>query len=384
MAKKMGGGGHKSGGGGSPIMTILLLAMVLAVAVGGFMVFKKWKAAQEAPPPVDMVDPANDPNAVPMTQVLVAQEEVHTYEAVTEYNVAVQEVPANSVFPEAALTALPTTDGSVVFGLDILPNTIITESMLWDTTKDEDLDKTARTLTINYVTTTTKLAKGDYIDIRIKKTVTKDNMTYSDEVVLAKKLILAVSGNQITMNLDEREQMVMSIASVDKTFTNSNSQIMNNQKVDIYCTKYATPNLPAATENYDNEIIRQQLATNPMLVEMALNGQLTGNEGIDISGGQQVPVQQETPTVDANGNPILAWTENGQPVIGYDANNNPLIGTLPQTQDPAQNPVQGQTQTQGSLDPNQTGTLPVDPSQTGTLPVDPNQAGTQSTMLPTQ
>ena len=159
---------------------------------------------------------------------------------------------------------------------------------------------------------------------------------------------------------------------------------MNNQKVDIYCTKYATPNLPAATENYDNEIIRQQLATNPMLVEMALNGQLTGNEGIDISGGQQVPVQQETPTVDANGNPILAWTENGQPVIGYDANNNPLIGTLPQTQDPAQNPVQGQTQTQGSLDPNQTGTLPVDPSQTGTLPVDPNQAGTQSTMLPTQ
>lgn len=384
MAKKMGGGGHKSGGGGSPIMTILLLAMVLAVAVGGFMVFKKWKAAQEAPPPVDMVDPANDPNAVPMTQVLVAQEEVHTYEAVTEYNVAVQEVPANSVFPEDALTALPTTDGSVVFGLDILPNTIITESMLWDTTKDEDLDKTARTLTINYVTTTTKLAKGDYIDIRIKKTVTKDNMTYSDEVVLAKKLILAVSGNQITMNLDEREQMVMSIASVDKTFTNSNSQIMNNQKVDIYCTKYATPNLPAATENYDNEIIRQQLATNPMLVEMALNGQLTGNEGIDISGGQQVPVQQETPTVDANGNPILAWTENGQPVIGYDANNNPLIGTLPQTQDPAQNPVQGQTQTQGSLDPNQTGTLPVDPSQTGTLPVDPNQAGTQSTMLPTQ
>lgn len=384
MAKKMGGGGHKSGGGGSPIMTILLLAMVLAVAVGGFMVFKKWKAAQEAPPPVDMVDPANDPNAVPMTQVLVAQEEVHTYEAVTEYNVAVQEVPANSVFPEDALTALPTTDGSVVFGLDILPNTIITESMLWDTTKDEDLDKTARTLTINYVTTTTKLAKGDYIDIRIKKTVTKDNMTYSDEVVLAKKLILAVSGNQITMNLDEREQMVMSIASVDKTFTNSNSQIMNNQKVDIYCTKYATPNLPAATENYDNEIIRQQLATNPMLVEMALNGQLTGNEGIDISGGQQVPVQQETPTVDANGNPILAWTENGQPVIGYDANNNPLIGTLPQTQDPAQNPIQGQTQTQGSLDPNQTGTLPVDPSQTGTLPVDPNQAGTQSTMLPTQ
>lgn len=384
MAKKMGWGGHKSGGGGSPIMTILLLAMVLAVAVGGFMVFKKWKAAQEAPPPVDMVDPANDPNAVPMTQVLVAQEEVHTYEAVTEYNVAVQEVPANSVFPEDTLTALPTTDGSVVFGLDILPNTIITESMLWDTTKDEDLDKTARTLTINYVTTTTKLAKGDYIDIRIKKTVTKDNMTYSDEVVLAKKLILAVSGNQITMNLDEREQMVMSIASVDKTFTNSNSQIMNNQKVDIYCTKYATPNLPAATENYDNEIIRQQLATNPMLVEMALNGQLTGNEGIDISGGQQVPVQQETPTVDANGNPILAWTENGQPVIGYDANNNPLIGTLPQTQDPAQNPVQGQTQTQDSLDPNQTGTLPVDPSQASTLPVDPNQAGTQSTMLPTQ
>lgn len=332
MAKKMGGGGKKSGGGGGSM--ILILLVVIMIAGGGFFTFTRFQAAkqeqQQQQEPV-YTDPTQDPNYVATTPVLVVQEEVHPYEPVTEYNVAIQEVPVNSVFPENVVTSMPdTTDNHIIFAMDMLPNTIITEDMLWDVTLDEDITKTSRTITINYITTTTKLSAGDYIDIRIKKTITKDVLTYSDEVVLAKKRLLAANGNQLTINLDEKEQLMLSVANTDKTFTNSNSKLTDNTKAEIYCTKYALPQQDPATATYDNEIIRHQLETNPMLIEMALTDQLTGNEGIDISGGQQVPVNQATPTVDAYGRQIIGWTENGQPIV-KDENGNDVIGILAQT-----------------------------------------------------
>ena len=339
MAKKMGGGGaKKSGGGGGMIMILLVVLMVVG---GGLFTFTRFRAAQEVQQQQQQQpqDPTQDPNYVATTPVLVVQEEVHPYEPVTEYNVAIQEVPVNSVYPENTVTAMPDiTDNKMIFAVDLLPNTIVTEDMLWDTTLDEDITKTSRTITVNYISTTTKLAAGDYIEIRMKKTITKDTLAYSDEVILAKKRLLAVSGNQLTLNLDEKEQLLMSVASVDKTYTNSNTQLMDNTKADIYCTKYALPQQDAAIATYDNETIRQQLETNPMLIEMALTGQLTGNEGIDITGGQQVPVQQQVPTVDAYGRQITGWTENGQPIVKDEAGKD-VIGVLPQTQ--AQDPNAG-------------------------------------------
>ena len=225
MAKTLGGGGRKKSGG-SPIFTVLLVIMMLAVlGAGGFLVYQKVLAPQDQV----VQDPTQDPNFVQMVNVAVVQETVKVGDPIDENTVAFMEIRADSTYPEnTVFSGGVDLDGSCVFALDIEPNTILTSSMVWDPEMDEVLDDTSRVVVVSGLTSSKKLEEGDYIDIRFRTTSTKDNLSYADEVVLAKKRVIDASGNKVTLHLTEKEQLILNVAQVDMTYINSNSRDLGN------------------------------------------------------------------------------------------------------------------------------------------------------------
>ena len=294
MAKTLGGGGRKKSGG-SPIFTVLLVIMMLAVlGAGGFLVYQKVLAPQDQV----VQDPTQDPNFVQTVSVAVVQETVKVGDPIDENTVAFMDIRADSTYPEnTVFSGGVDLDGSSVFALDIEPNTILTSSMVWDPEMDEVLDDTSRVVVVSGLTSSKKLEEGDYIDIRFRTTSTKDNLSYADEVVLAKKRVIDASGSKVTLHLTEKEQLILNVAQVDVTYINSNSKDLGNIKASLYTTVYANPSQEAAIASYTNPEIEKQILENPILVQQAQEA-LENGTSFDLTGGQTVDIEQ--PSTDPN------------------------------------------------------------------------------------
>lgn len=294
MAKTLGGGGRKKSGG-SPIFTVLLIIMMLAVlGAGGFLVYQKVLAPQDQV----VQDPTQDPNFVQTVSVAVVQETVKVGDPIDENTVAFMDIRADSTYPEnTVFSGGVDLDGSCVFALDIEPNTILTSSMVWDPEMDEVLDDTSRVVVVSGLTSSKKLEEGDYIDIRFRTTSTKDNLSYADEVVLAKKRVIDASGSKVTLHLTEKEQLILNVAQVDMTYINSNSRDLGNIKASLYTTVYANPSQEAAIASYTNPEIEKQILENPILVQQAQEA-LENGTSFDLTGGQTVDIEQ--PSTDPN------------------------------------------------------------------------------------
>ena len=294
MAKTLGGGGRKKSGG-SPIFTVLLVIMMLAVlGAGGFLVYQKVLAPQDQV----VQDPTQDPNFVQTVSVAVVQETVKVGDPIDENTVAFMDIRADSTYPEnTVFSGGVDLDGSCVFALDIEPNTILTSSMVWDPEMDEVLDDTSRVVVVSGLTSSKKLEEGDYIDIRFRTTSTKDNLSYADEVVLAKKRVIDASGSKVTLHLTEKEQLILNVAQVDVTYINSNSKDLGNIKASLYTTVYANPSQEAAIASYTNPEIEKQILENPILVQQAQEA-LENGTSFDLTGGQTVDIEQ--PSTDPN------------------------------------------------------------------------------------
>lgn len=288
MAKTLGGGGRKKSGG-SPIFTILLVIMALAVlGSGGFLVYQRVLAPQNNV----VEDPTQDPNFVQTINVAVVQESVKVGDPITDENVAFMDIRADSTYPEnTVFSGGVELDGSCVFALDIEPNTVLTNSMVWDPELDEVLDDTSRVVAVSGLTNSNKLEEGDYIDIRFRTTSTKDNLSYADEVVLAKKRVVDVSGSKVTLNLTEEEQVILNVAQVDMAYTNSNSKDLGNIKATLYTTLYANPSQEAAIASYTNPEIEEQIKVNPNLIQQVQDA-LENGTSVDFSNGETVDIDQ--------------------------------------------------------------------------------------------
>lgn len=186
--------------------------------------------------------------------------------------------------PENAILADSDIAGKVS-SIKLMPNTILTNDMLVRVDMDEIVDDTCRQVAVNYVTIASNLVEGDFIDVRMKAYSTEE-LAYSDEVVLAKKKILAVQGSTVYLNLSEDEQLRLGIAAVDVSLRNSSNS--NNEKAMLYSTAYANAAQSKAIVTYENSELQALLESNPQLISQAQK---------DLAANQEVP---QDPIVEPN------------------------------------------------------------------------------------
>lgn len=170
-----------------------------------------------------------------------------------------------SIVPENAVTASFDMSGGVL-AIDVLPNTVLTQNMFVFPDLDQSADDTSRMISINYLSLDAGVAEGDYIDVRIKKYGTEEGFVYSDDVILAKKRVHAISGQEITLSLSEDEQLAIGIAAVDASMYGTNTQ---DKTAELYSTRYVNASQEKAVVTYSNEKLSALIDSNPNLIAEA-------------------------------------------------------------------------------------------------------------------
>lgn len=175
----------------------------------------------------------------------------------------VEEEP-NMVVADDAI--YPDTDiKGYVLKLDLAANTMVTKSMICPLETDDTLNNTARFVEVSYVTPSTDLEVGDYIDIRLKVSNSKNEYDYRDDIVVSKKEIVAIDGTNLTLKLNEDELISLTAAAVDMTISNSTKD--DNRPVGtLYTTQYISAGQAKAEVTYSNEILTALIKANPNLL----------------------------------------------------------------------------------------------------------------------
>lgn len=95
--------------------------------------------------------------------------------------------------------------------------------------------------------------KGDYVDVRIRR---KDG---TDDIVLSKKYVVAISGQTVTMDLQEQERLLLDYATVEAALINA----------ELYTVKYPDPqNQEDAVVTYAvSDKVKSLIETNPNIVK---------------------------------------------------------------------------------------------------------------------
>lgn len=180
-------------------------------------------------------------------------------------NYSMTSVPLAQI-PENAIVSAADTEGKVA-KIPLKANTVLTSDMLVSVDMDEDVSMTTRQVGINYVTMNSKVEIGDYIDIRLKTYSTDSIDGYSDQVVLAKKKILAMSGSTIYLNLDQEEVLRLGVAAVQATL--KATETTKNDKTVLYAVALASPIQPKAIEDYENAELAKLVERDPNLAQQA-------------------------------------------------------------------------------------------------------------------
>lgn len=131
---------------------------------------------------------------------------------------------------------------------------------------DESVDNTSRLIAVNYVTIDTDVQEGDYLDIRLKKYGNEDGLVYEDSVVLSKKKVYAISGQEITLNLSEKEQLALGVAAVDATQYTAEG---DGKTATLYSTRYVNASQEKAVATYENARLSALINSNPNLIAEA-------------------------------------------------------------------------------------------------------------------
>ncbi len=193
--------------------------------------------------------------------------------------VATADIPAGGTFdgsyqlkavdedlaPTNAIKSGSEFDGGVA-AIAVGPNTVLTQSMVVHADLDESVDNTSRLIAVNYVTIDTDVQEGDYLDIRLKKYGNEDGLVYEDSVVLSKKRVYAISGQEITLNLSEKEQLALGVAAVDATQYTADG---DGKAATLYSTRYVNASQEKAVVTYENARLSALINSNPNLIAEA-------------------------------------------------------------------------------------------------------------------
>ena len=136
-----------------------------------------------------------------------------------------------SIVPVNAITSGSDFDGGVA-AIGISSNTVLTQSMVVHADLDENTDDTSRLIAVNYVTLDTGVEEGDYVDVRLKKYGSEDGLVYEDDVVLSKKKVHAIAGQEVTLSLSEKEQLSLGVAAVDASMYGADG---SDKTATLYC-----------------------------------------------------------------------------------------------------------------------------------------------------
>lgn len=186
--------------------------------------------------------------------------------------------------PDDVLTADDPIDGYVL-KIDLFAGTTLSQSMVCPVDTEDKYNATTREVDITYVNLQKTLSVGDYIDIRMKVSNTANSMALQDDIVLAKKEVIALDNSTITLRLNEDEQILLTAAAVECTITNASKDKENAPQATLSTTRYVSYAQPAATVTYRNDEAVALMRSNPNLINNpaalyeALTGQsLTNNE----------------------------------------------------------------------------------------------------------
>ena len=170
-----------------------------------------------------------------------------------------------SIVPANAITSGSDFDGGVA-AIGISSNTVLTQSMVVHADLDENTDDTSRLIAVNYVTLDTGVEEGDYVDIRLKKYGSEDGLVYEDDVVLSKKKVHAIAGQEVTLSLSEKEQLSLGVAAVDASMYGADG---SDKTATLYCTRYVNAAQEKAVVTYENVKLSALINSNPNLIAEA-------------------------------------------------------------------------------------------------------------------
>lgn len=199
--------------------------------------------------------------------------------------VTYQDIPMdeNTVIPDDALMQEDMADyEGYVTKIDLQKNTPLTKSMICPVDTDNKYNDTTREVDLSYIDLQGSIQEGDYVDIRLKTNNSAHNFAMSDDIVVAKKEVVALNGKTVTLRLNEDEQILLTAAAVDMTITNATKAKDNENKptATLYTTKYVSNAQTAADITYHNDKVVAILRSNPNLINnpTALYEQITGQK----------------------------------------------------------------------------------------------------------
>lgn len=156
-------------------------------------------------------------------------------------------VPANAVGTKDAV-------GKIV-KIDLKKNSLLTSDMLY---MEGEIPDDLRILEYTVINLPSKLAKKDYVDVRLNLP------NGSDYIVISKKKVEDLELGRVWFTVNEKEILMMSSAIVDAYI---------NDGI-LYATTYADPEMQEkAQETYPpNKHVLQLIKTDPNIVDVALSG----------------------------------------------------------------------------------------------------------------
>lgn len=181
------------------------------------------------------------------------------------------------ILPDDAITSEEELEG-MVLKVDLYANTILSKSLVCPIDTDNTFNATTRAIDVSYVDLQHALMPGDYVDVRLKVSNTATNFALSDEIVLAKKEVMAINGTTMTLQLNEDEQILLTAAAVDMSIVNTDKKSEDKPSAALYTTTYVSKAQPAAAITYRNDEVVSLLRNNPNLINnpTAIYERLTG------------------------------------------------------------------------------------------------------------
>lgn len=134
--------------------------------------------------------------------------------------------------------------GDKVLRVALMPNTILTESMLAEKEENYKMDATARYRDIDFISLNSSLKVGDVVDVHYTEYELdsgKGNLIRND-IVVAKKEVVDLNGKIVTLELAADEQTLLQAAAVEMNAINNTTK-STGRIAELTLTTYKQPTL---------------------------------------------------------------------------------------------------------------------------------------------
>lgn len=211
-----------------------------------------------------------------------------------------------TLVPDDILTEAEVQAGEVdgyVLKEDVVANTFVTRSMLCPLDTENLYNDTTRQVTVSFIDLTNGIEEGDFVDVRFRVSSEMGETALRDDIVLAKKQVLARSGNVLTLPLDEDEQLLLAAAGVERTIYLNQRNISDEERrtATLYVTEYMGLAQPAAKVTYSNDLVVDMirkdinLIDNPTALYEAIVGEVETTQPEEALEQTETPVVEELP-----------------------------------------------------------------------------------------